>query len=83
MFKNTFQSGFLSLFYAVGTKPLQIWDAQAAPSRGCHVKRVTDEELQSTALELLAGAAARHQTGPSCSSEACASSRPGARTSEV
>lgn len=58
MFKNTFQSGFLSLFYAVGTKPLQIWDAQAAPSRGCHVKRVTDEELQSTALELLAGAAA-------------------------
>ena len=26
MFKNTFQSGFLSILYSVGSKPLQIWD---------------------------------------------------------
>ena len=26
MFKNTFQSGFLSIMYSIGSKPLQIWD---------------------------------------------------------
>lgn len=26
MFRNTFQSGFLSILYSVGSKPLQIWD---------------------------------------------------------
>lgn len=26
MFKNTFQSGFLSILYSIGSKPLQIWD---------------------------------------------------------
>lgn len=26
MFKNTFQSGFLSVLYSIGSKPLQIWD---------------------------------------------------------
>ena len=25
MFRNTFQSGFLSILYAIGAKPLQIW----------------------------------------------------------
>jgi len=25
MFKNTFQSGFLSILYSIGSKPLQIW----------------------------------------------------------
>lgn len=28
MFRNTFQSGFLSILYSLGSKPLQIWDAQ-------------------------------------------------------
>ncbi|VAI19603.1 unnamed protein product [Triticum turgidum subsp. durum] len=28
MFKNTFQSGFLSILYSLGTKPLQIWDKE-------------------------------------------------------
>ncbi|KAH7423810.1 hypothetical protein KP509_12G074900 [Ceratopteris richardii] len=28
MFKNAFQSGFLSVLYSVGSKPLQIWDKQ-------------------------------------------------------
>ena len=26
MFKNTFQSGFLSVLYSIGSKPLAIWD---------------------------------------------------------
>ena len=31
MFKNTFQSGFLSILYSVGSKPLLIWDKKARP----------------------------------------------------
>ena len=36
MFKNTFQSGFLSILYSIGSKPLQIWDKQVClrPPRG-------------------------------------------------
>lgn len=26
MFKNSYQSGFLSILYSIGSKPLQIWD---------------------------------------------------------
>jgi len=31
MFKNTFQSGFLSILYSIGSKPLQIWDKKVIP----------------------------------------------------
>ncbi|VDP20866.1 unnamed protein product [Schistosoma margrebowiei] len=30
MFRNTFQSGFLSILFSVGTKPLQIWDKKVS-----------------------------------------------------
>ena len=30
MFKNTFQSGFLSILYSIGSKPLQIWEKQVS-----------------------------------------------------
>lgn len=30
MFKNTFQSGFLSVLYSIGSKPLQIWNKQVS-----------------------------------------------------
>ncbi|KAF6155377.1 hypothetical protein GIB67_019903 [Kingdonia uniflora] len=30
MFKNTFQSGFLSILYSLGSKPLQIWDKEVS-----------------------------------------------------
>lgn len=30
MFKNAFQSGFLSVLYSIGSKPLEIWDKQGA-----------------------------------------------------
>lgn len=32
MFKNTFQSGFLSILYSIGSKPLQIWEKQVSVS---------------------------------------------------
>jgi hypothetical protein len=28
MFKNSYQSGFLSILYAIGSKPLQLWDCK-------------------------------------------------------
>ncbi|OWA50407.1 Cilia- and flagella-associated protein 20 [Hypsibius exemplaris] len=51
MFRNTFQSGFLSLFYSIGSKPLQLWSRQAL--NGGHIKRVIDEDVQSSVLEIV------------------------------
>jgi len=50
MFRNTFQSGFLSILYSIGSKPLQIWDSTV---RNGHVKRITDEDIQSSVLEIM------------------------------
>merc|ERR1712167_444886 len=50
MFKNTFQSGFLSILYSVGSKPLQIWDKKV---RNGHIKRITDQDIQSSVLEVM------------------------------
>merc|ERR1739848_280242 len=50
MFKNTFQSGFLSILYSIGSKPLQIWAKQV---RNGHIKRITDNDIQSLVLEIV------------------------------
>ncbi|CAG0914719.1 unnamed protein product [Notodromas monacha] len=50
MFKNTFQSGFLSILYSIGSKPLQIWDKKV---RNGHIKRITDNDIQSLVLEII------------------------------
>merc|ERR1712070_1299796 len=50
MIKNTFQSGFLSILYSIGSKPLQIWDKQV---RNGHIKRLTDTDIQSSVLEIM------------------------------
>ncbi|KAH9618410.1 hypothetical protein KSS87_008687 [Heliosperma pusillum] len=50
MFKNTFQSGFLSILYSLGSKPLQIWDKEV--SNG-HIKRPQDDDIQSNVLEIV------------------------------
>ncbi|KAI1718479.1 cilia- and flagella-associated protein 20 [Ditylenchus destructor] len=50
MFHNTFQSGLLSVLYSIGSKPLQIWDKNV---RNGHIKRITDEEIQSLVIEIL------------------------------
>ncbi|GMH83512.1 hypothetical protein TrVE_jg14250 [Triparma verrucosa] len=50
MFRNTFQSGFLSILYSIGSKPLQIWDKKV---RNGHIKRITDQDIQSSVLEIM------------------------------
>mmetsp|Transcript_71173 Transcript_71173/g.200110 ORF Transcript_71173/g.200110 Transcript_71173/m.200110 type:complete len:110 (-) Transcript_71173:1089-1418(-) len=50
MFRNTFQSGFLSILYSIGSKPLQIWDKKV---RNGHIKRITDADIQSSVLEIM------------------------------
>eukprot|EP00794_Sanderia_malayensis_P019169 gene19168-21090_t len=50
MFKNTFQSGFLSILYSIGSKPLQIWEKKV---RNGHIKRITDNDIQSLVLEIV------------------------------
>jgi hypothetical protein len=50
MFRNTFQSGFLSVLYSIGSKPLQIWDKKV---RNGHIKRITDPDIQSSVLEIM------------------------------
>jgi len=67
MFKNTFQSGFLSILYSIGSKPLQIWDSQgegiptcpaplhSVPSPVCNRLKATKQSLPSyCAVEVLA-----------------------------
>lgn len=44
------QSGFLSILYSIGSKPLQLWDKKVANG---HVTRLTDEDIQSSVLELV------------------------------
>lgn len=50
MFRNIFQSGILSILYSMGTKPLQLWDKKV---RNGHIKRISDDEIQSLVLEIL------------------------------
>ena len=49
MFKSN-ETGFLSILYAIGAKPLQIW---AMAVKNGHIKRVTDSDLESSAIEII------------------------------
>jgi hypothetical protein len=40
----------LSILYSIGSKPLQIWDKQV---RNGHIKRITDQDIQSSVLEVM------------------------------
>lgn len=44
------KSGFLSILYSIGSKPLQIWDQTV---RNGHIKRITDEDIRSSVLEIV------------------------------
>lgn len=57
MLRNTFQSGFLSLLYSMGSKPLQLWEEKTAEDGA--VKRIVDEDLQSKVIEISASNIAR------------------------
>ena len=50
MFKDSPQTGFLSILYSVGEKPLQLWTTAV---RNGHIKRLTDYEIQGSVLELM------------------------------
>ncbi|MES1904812.1 MAG: Cilia- and flagella-associated protein 20 [Paramarteilia canceri] len=50
MFRNTYQSGFLSILYSVGSKPLDIWQKK---TKNGHIKRITDEDIQSLVMEII------------------------------
>ncbi|VEL24048.1 unnamed protein product [Protopolystoma xenopodis] len=50
MFRNTFQSGFLSILFSIGSKPLQIWNKEV---KNGHIKRITDNDIQSLVLEVM------------------------------
>lgn len=68
MFRNTFQKGFLSVFYSIGRDPMMIWDMKV---QNGHIKRITDCECQSLVLEVMGlNAATTYITAPaypSCS----------------
>ncbi|KVI00746.1 hypothetical protein Ccrd_021001, partial [Cynara cardunculus var. scolymus] len=56
MFKNTFQSGFLSILYSLGSKPLQIWDKEGQRSVEENDKDVVsngDGFLSSASFEIM------------------------------
>ncbi|KAF0515521.1 DUF667-domain-containing protein [Gigaspora margarita] len=54
MFRNTFQSGFLSILYSIGNKPLQIWHTETdSKHEESHVSRVTDEDIHSIVIEVV------------------------------
>lgn len=42
MYRNTYQSGFLSILYAVGAKPLEQW---ATHVESGFIKRITDPDI--------------------------------------
>lgn len=50
MFKNTYQSNFLSVFYSIGSKPLEIWSQE---TKNGYIKRLTDNDINSTVLEIV------------------------------
>lgn len=50
MFKNTYQAGFLSIFYSIGSKPLQIWKEDV---QNGYIKRLTDPDINSAVLEII------------------------------
>ncbi|XP_041868565.1 cilia- and flagella-associated protein 20-like [Melanotaenia boesemani] len=49
MFKNTFQSGFLSVLYSVGSNPLHLWDMKVR--NGC-IRKVLDNDIRSSAYQI-------------------------------
>ena len=49
MFKNTYQSGFLSILYSIGSKPLQIWKKHVENG---YIKRIMDNDMQSSIIEI-------------------------------
>lgn len=50
MFHDTFQSGFLSVFFSIGSNPLQIWGTSV---NNGSINRISDEDIQSSVVEIV------------------------------
>ncbi|KAG0220482.1 hypothetical protein B0O80DRAFT_452109 [Mortierella sp. GBAus27b] len=48
MFKNTFQSGFLSIFYSLGSDPLQLWAKRVGPPQSTKPKTAAPSSSSSS-----------------------------------
>ncbi|KAI8978455.1 Cilia/flagella-associated protein 20/WDR90/C3orf67 [Pilobolus umbonatus] len=58
MFKNTFQSGFLSILYSLGNEPLQLWSEHLPHTNEeeegrAHIEKVADDLISSSVIELV------------------------------
>lgn len=49
MYKNQYQSGFLTILYSIGLKPLQEWYMEV---KNGHIKRLVDNDMQSSVIEI-------------------------------
>mmetsp|Transcript_9385 Transcript_9385/g.9720 ORF Transcript_9385/g.9720 Transcript_9385/m.9720 type:complete len:206 (-) Transcript_9385:42-659(-) len=49
MYKNQFQTGFLTILYSIGLKPLQEWYMEV---KNGHIKRLVDNDMQSSVIEI-------------------------------
>lgn len=50
MYKGKNETGYITILYAIGIKPLDNWEMQV---KNGHIKRLNDVEIQSSALEII------------------------------
>ena len=61
----------MSILYSIGSKPLQIWDKTV---QNGHIKRLTDEDIQSSVLEIM-GTNVRARRAAACAGCVLAAAR--------
>lgn len=49
MFRNTFQKGFLTVFFSGGSKPLTVWDSKTEQG---YIKRILDNEANTLVMDI-------------------------------
>lgn len=50
MFRDSYQAGFLSILYSIGSKPLELWEQHI---QNGYIKRITDSEISSCVIEVM------------------------------
>lgn len=50
MYRNQFQTDYLTILYSIGLKPLQDWYLEV---KNGHIKRLVDNDMQSSVIEVL------------------------------
>ncbi|XP_020807350.1 cilia- and flagella-associated protein 20 [Drosophila serrata] len=50
MFRSAYQKGFLTVFYSVGSSPLDNWSSY---TKNGYIKRIYDEDIKSLVLEIM------------------------------